>query len=117
MSWICCQQAAQLQRHSKRVIKQVGQLNPCVRCSTIKVAFGQHDVNNFGVQVREHLLHAPDSVFSGGARLRRAAAWKVARRGRLLVSRVGAQTAQFWRPAGHSGRALAALLPPRHSAG
>lgn len=83
--------------------------------ATFKITFRQHDENNFGIQVCEHLLHAPHDFLFGGIG-GRGAGWKVVRSGRLLITRVVAGAPHFWRPAGDSGRALAVLLPPRHSA-
>lgn len=83
--------------------------------ATFKITFRQHDENNFGVQVCEHFLHAPHYFLFGGIG-ERGAGWKVVRKGRLLITRVVAEAPHFWRPAGDSGRALAVLLPPRHSA-
>ncbi|TNN69379.1 hypothetical protein EYF80_020380 [Liparis tanakae] len=86
---------------------------------TFKIAFCQHDVYNFGVQVREHLLHAFGDVLLDGAG-ERDAGWKVVRHGsveqsRWLIPPVVAEASGLWRPVGNSGRALAVLLPPGHS--
>lgn len=88
-------------------------------CCTFEVGLGQDDVQHFGVQVREHLLHAADDLLLGGAGERRAgrevgchgAVWPR----RVSVSAAVAEAPPLRRPAGGSGRALAALLPAGHS--